>query len=115
MADPGNREPADAPAGDPAKRDDKGRFGPGNVANPSGRPKVLREFREKLHQEFYDESFEVMRRALADPDGKTRVAALKELWDRMFGKAPQAITNEDGSPLRMGLIFLPPTKADDAG
>jgi len=96
------------------ERDEHGRITKG-TPNPGGRPKKLKEFRAKLEQEFYEEAFAVMRECLASSDGKVRIAALKELWDRMWGKAPQAVTNEDGTPLRMGLIFLPPIKPDDAG
>jgi hypothetical protein len=91
-------EPANKPPEAP-KRDEKGRLLPGSTANPSGRPKRLRDFQDKLYAEFYDEAFSVMRELLRDPDGKVRATALKELWDRMFGKSPQAVTGPDGEPL----------------
>jgi hypothetical protein len=69
-------------------------------------PKKLREFQQALRDRFYDRSFEVMDELLKDPDGKVRVAAIKELYDRMFGKAPQALTGADGESLRIDVTSL---------
>lgn len=35
-----------------------------------------------------------------DPD----VQAVKELWDRAFGRAPQPLTNDDGKPFLIGIL-----------
>jgi hypothetical protein len=35
------------------------------------------------------------------------VPAIKELFDRAFGKAPQAVTGPDGEKLDVGVVFLP--------
>jgi hypothetical protein len=94
--DPDKREPE-------VERDAAtGRIVKGSL-NPGGRPKKLREFQEKLEKEFYDEAFVAMRACLTDPDGRVRVAALKELWDRMFGKPAQAIVGSDGESLRLDI------------
>jgi hypothetical protein len=103
VSEPANKRPEDDDdAAMGPKRDEKGRLLPGSTANPSGRPKKIKEFVDALHARFYDQAFIVMQELLASDDDKVRVAALKELWDRMFGKAPQAITGEDGGPIRFG-------------
>lgn len=48
----------------------------------------------------------------AEPHWKERRAAACDIRDTLFGKPAQAITDGDGGPIRMGLIFLPPTKPD---
>jgi len=75
-------------------------FQPGQSGNPGGRPKGLIEFRKRL--EALDGMAEAaLESCLSDPDPKVRVAALKEFFDRRYGKAPQAITGENGNPLRL--------------
>jgi hypothetical protein len=39
--------------------------------------------------------------ALSSPKHEVRVAASRELLDRGFGRSPQAVTGEDGGPLRL--------------
>lgn len=109
VSDQANKDP-EAP-----KRDEKGRLLPGSTANPSGRPKKLKEFQDALHDRFYERAFSVMQELLASPDDKVRVAAIKELWDRMFGKAPQAVTGADGEALKVDLIGLAATLKRFAG
>lgn len=109
MSEPANKT-AEAP-----QRDEKGRLLPGSTANPSGRPKKLREFQQALEAQFYDQAFLVMRELLASPDDKVRVQALKELWDRMFGKPAQAVTGPDGEALKVDLIGLVSTLKRLAG
>lgn len=87
---------------DPAKRDSAGRFGPGNVANPSGRPKAFKEYQEWLLVNALDPAKEALLACLHDDDGKVRMMAIKEVADRLFGKAPQTILGEDGKPLLAG-------------
>lgn len=84
---------------DPAKRDSAGRFGPGNQANPSGRPKKIREFHKWLSEQAYPKAQAALLACLDDEDGRVRVAALREVFDRMFGKPKQPITGDDGKPL----------------
>lgn len=42
------------------------------------------------------------------PDHDMRVKAANALLDRVFGKPTQSLTDEDGSPMRFGLVILPP-------
>lgn len=88
---------------DPAKRDSAGRFGEGNKANPSGRPKAFKEYQEWLRENALDLAKAALLDCLSHEDAKVRMLALKEVNDRLFGKAPQAITNEDGTPLFGGI------------
>jgi hypothetical protein len=88
---------------DPAKRDSAGRFGEGNRANPSGRPKAFKEYQEWLRENALDPAKEALLACLKSDDQKVQMLAVKEVHDRLFGKAPQAITNEDGSPLLGGI------------
>ena len=78
-------------------------FPPGVSGNPSGRPKALREYQEWLAANALDKAKEVLLGCLDHPDGRVRMAAVKEIADRLFGKAPQAITGEDGKPIAIAL------------
>lgn len=88
---------------DPAKRDSAGRFGEGNQANPSGRPKAFREYQVWLAEHALGPAKDALLRCLTDEDGKVAMMAVKEVADRLFGKAPQTILGEDGKPLLAGL------------
>lgn len=67
--------------------------------NPGGRPKKLVEFQRALTERYYEKALDVLGECLDDEDGKVRMAALRETFDRMFGKASQPITGADGQPL----------------
>ena len=74
---------------------------PGQSGNPGGRPKVLGAFRERL-REHADKAVQTLVDALDDENARVRVAAAAELLDRAYGKAPQALTNEEGDgPLEL--------------
>lgn len=97
-------------------RDDKGRFVPGNNANPGGRPRKGNALTE------------ILRTVGADAeDGKTKneklaailwakaldgdMAAIKYIYDRIDGQpiATQEITGKDGAPV--GFRFVSPNVA----
>lgn len=94
------------------ERDEKGRITKG-TPNPGGRPKriklALAEFGDesKLAQ-LRDRLMELAN----DPDGRVAVAAIKEWHDRAYGKPSQALTGEDGEPIRFGVVMLPPPDPD---
>lgn len=63
-------------------------------------PKGLSEFRKRIAR-FDTLAEKALERCLRDDDGKVVVAALREFFDRRYGKAPQAITGEDGKPIKL--------------
>jgi hypothetical protein len=76
------------------------RFRPGQSGNPGGRTKGIGEFRVRLSQ--YDDKAEAaLIAALDDPDGRVRLAACREFFDRRWGKPVQAVTDADGKPLQI--------------
>lgn len=104
MSEPGNSDDLDDPmdARDPL-RDRRGRLkGGGPSLNPSGRPKSLAEFREAL-TEHVPTALKVLVDIMGDPmaQHKDRIAAVREVLDRKFGKASQSVelTGKDGGPL----------------
>lgn len=91
----------------PKKRDDSGHFLPGNKEG-NGRPRMDPEIRELLRgagREVIEKLLILMRSAQSE---KVQAQCANSLADRIWGKAPQAITDEDGNPLRLGLVLLPP-------
>lgn len=81
---------------DPSKRDAKGRFGKGNLANPGGRPKTAAHVRD-LARQYTDVAIARLAELLSGRDDKVAVAAAKELLDRAWGRAPQSIDLGDNT------------------
>ncbi len=77
----------------------EGQFKPGQSGNPGGRPKALKEFQEWLRENALEKAQQALLDCLDSKDDKVRMMAVKEVSDRLFGRAPQAITGEDGKPL----------------
>lgn len=81
-------------------RDARGRFLPGQTGNTQGlggRPPVVRHIRE-LAREQTDTAFAALVDIALNGESETaRVAALKELFDRGWGKSAQPLTGEDGT------------------
>lgn len=75
-------------------------FKKGQSPNPGGRPKAVKEVIE-LAREHTTHAVRRLAELLDDPDGRVVVAAAKELLDRGYGKAPQAITGLDGGPIQI--------------
>jgi hypothetical protein len=75
----------------PAQRDAFGHLLPGARLNPGGRPRGLIEgVRERLGPytpEFVDALVELVR----SPNEATRLAAIREAFDRLLGKSPIAV------------------------
>ena len=84
MAELGNKV-AEAP-----RRDREGRLMPGSTANPSGRPKVWREFQEAMRER----SPEAVRRideALGSPDPALYQWAAEKVLAYAWGRPPQRV------------------------
>jgi hypothetical protein len=80
-----------------------GRMAPGHSLNPSGRPKAFREYQQWLEQHALEPAKTALLRCLDDPDGRVVMMAVKEVADRLFGKAPQPVTGEDGKPITLAI------------
>lgn len=101
-------------ADDKPKRDAKGRILPGQGSlNAGGRPKALAEYQQWLRENALEKAKTALLGLLDDPDGKVRVVAIKEINDRLFGRAAMAITDPDGKPVSFGLVFLPTRKDEE--
>lgn len=86
----------------PRDRDERGRFLPGNSkAKPcgslGGRPPVIRHIRELAREQTETAFAALVDIALNGESETARVAALKELFDRGWGKSAQPLTGEDGT------------------
>lgn len=75
------------------------------AANPGGRPKALAKWRASEEaQRLRDLSYEALEDALGvKNETKDRITAARELLDRIEGRPVQAITGEDGGPVRVDL------------
>ncbi len=74
-------------------RDDKGRWRKGAASpNPGGRPAVLGDLREAARG-YSQEALEILAAVMRDPKAPpaARVTAARELLDRGFGRAVQAV------------------------
>lgn len=83
-----------------ANRTENGKFAPGGgSANPGGRPKLIVEFQKALLERHYQKAIDALDACLDDPDGRVRMAAIREVFDRLLGKVTQPVSGPDGAPL----------------
>jgi len=94
------------------------RFHKGHSGNPGGRPKVLGELRELARQYAPEAIRELARLAVKAKSEATRVAAIRELLDRGFGKAVQAMEHagDRGEPIdhKFEIVFAEPASKSGA-
>lgn len=83
----------------PQRRPDGTLIAGTGALNPSGRSRAFKEYQQWLADNALEPAKTALLACLSDEDGKTRMAAIKEVGDRLFGRAPQVITGEDGKPL----------------
>lgn len=101
------------PAADPAIRNEQGRFEKGRSGNPSGRPAVVKTIQELARAHGPRAIQAIAELATGSQDEKIRLAAWRELLDRGYGRAPQAITGEGGEG--PAVIIIDSGIARDAG
>lgn len=73
-------------------------FQKGQSGNPGGRPKEDDEIK-RLAREHGPAAISRLVEWMASDNAKASVSAANVLLDRGYGKPPQAITGEDGTPL----------------
>jgi hypothetical protein len=77
--------------------------------NPGGRSPAQIKLKKALEC-LAEDAGKRLRELLLDDDSRVALEATKFVIDHVVGKAPQAITNEDGGPLSFGVIILPAEK-----
>jgi hypothetical protein len=94
----------------PVRRDANGHLLPGSRLNPGGRPRgVIEDVRERLGPytpEFVDALVELVR----SPNEATRLAAIREAFDRLLGKPPVAV-DSTVAKFDIGQLYLEAVKA----
>ena len=95
-------------------RDNLGRFTPGTIANPGGRPKDSVSLVQKLRNylaEHPEEANKVIE-SLVKQGKLGNIIATKEMLDRIDGKVPETRRIEAGElPIR--IVFIPATRITD--
>lgn len=86
-----------------ADRKQNGTFEKGVSGNPGGMPKEIAEVKRKLRALLPDATA-ALGRLLKHKDGKVRVMAVREIYDRTMGKPTQPLSDPDGKPLTYDLV-----------
>ena len=88
----------------------KGGFKAGVSGNPGGRPKAVEEIRELARAHCPDAIAELARLAVEAKSESARIAAIRELLDRGYGKATQPLADEtrpDKEPIEFTMKIGP--------
>src|SRR3954447_16800963 len=110
-----NGKPANKP--DALARDAAGKILPGHSGNPTGRPKIWREFQEAM-RERSPQAVAIVDRALKSRDAEERRWAAEKVLAYAWGRPPQRVqvgADEDSPPLlgerRFDISVLSPEDA----
>jgi hypothetical protein len=86
------------------KKAPRGRpFEKGKSGNPTGRPKDSGDIKE-LAKQYTAEAIERLVFWMRSDESKASVPAANALLDRAWGKAAQAVTGDDGGPVKIIMI-----------
>jgi hypothetical protein len=86
---------------------------PGSVLNPGGRPRgAIEELRERL-QPHMPEFAAALVELVRSPNEATRLAAIREAFDRLLGKPPVAV-DSTVTKFDMGALYLQAVQAVNA-
>lgn len=97
-----------------AGRDEHGRFVVGHKTRSIGRPPVIRHIRELARDNTEVAFAELLKIALHGESESARVAAIKEIFDRAWGKAAQPHTGDGGKgPVKMVVSWRDPEPDPD--
>lgn len=82
-------------------------FKPGESGNPGGRPKKDTTIVDLCRAAAPEAIAEIIRLSKHSSDEKIKVQACREILDRGYGKAAQAVelSGSDGEPLKIGITF----------
>lgn len=80
-------------------------FKKGKSGNPGGRPKENKEV-QALAREYTEEAIARLVHWMKSDNAKASVSASNVLLDRGWGKPTQAISGEDGGPVKLELTWL---------
>jgi hypothetical protein len=87
------------------RRAPNGHLLPGSVLNPGGRPRgAIEELRERL-QPHMPEFAAALVELVRSPNEATRLAAIREAFDRLLGKPPVAV-DSTVTKIDMGALYL---------
>ncbi len=99
------------PSGTEIERTAGGRFAVGNKGGPGGRKAMPPNIRCML-EDASEKATKVLIDGLDAEDYDTRLKAATIIHERLYGKPAQAVVNEDGTPIRIGIMLLPEEKVE---
>jgi len=91
-------------------------FEKGRSGNPGGRPRVSAELRDLARRQAPDAIKELGRLALKARNETARIAAIRELLDRGYGKPTQILAGDDAADTglkKIEVVFVSPRQQQD--